>query len=233
MRIFKEKREDRPAVYVGTYGKYAEGSIDGEWVHPGDFDTKEDFLDYCVKTLHADEEDPEIMFQDADFLPSSLYSEYSFSDEAFEYCKMFDVDPERADGMEAYVELFGDFDERKFEDLYIGKFDSDEDMCWDYIENCGGISEAISSRDISNYFDYETFGRELRWDMNEEDENDSYYLNIVDDSELAEQYIEDVYGEVSEMTQETLERYFDISEYARAVMSSDVTSYNGYYFYNY
>ena len=36
---------ETPAVYCGTYGKYANGSIEGEWVNLTDFDTYEEFMD--------------------------------------------------------------------------------------------------------------------------------------------------------------------------------------------
>lgn len=33
---------DRPAIYVGTYHKYASGSIAGAWIYPGDYDSYEE-----------------------------------------------------------------------------------------------------------------------------------------------------------------------------------------------
>ena len=50
-------------IYVGTYAKYNNGSIFGEWLNLGDFDNLEDFYNKC-KEIHADEEDAEFMFQD-------------------------------------------------------------------------------------------------------------------------------------------------------------------------
>ena len=32
--------DNRVAVYVGTYGKYNDGSIEGQWVYPADYDTR-------------------------------------------------------------------------------------------------------------------------------------------------------------------------------------------------
>ena len=54
---------DQPAIYCGTYKKYNEGSLFGAWLDLRTFDSYEEFIDVC-KQLHADEEDPELMFQD-------------------------------------------------------------------------------------------------------------------------------------------------------------------------
>lgn len=63
-------------IYVGTYAKYNSGSIQGAWLDLEDFDDKESFLEAC-KELHADESDPELMFQDFEGFPKSMYSESS------------------------------------------------------------------------------------------------------------------------------------------------------------
>lgn len=55
-----------PAVYVGTYHKYNCGSIAGKWLDLTEFDDEQDFFAACSE-LHADEEDPELMFQDSGF----------------------------------------------------------------------------------------------------------------------------------------------------------------------
>lgn len=50
-------------IYVGTYKKYNEGSIFGEWLNLSDYNDLEEFYNAC-KELHKDEHDPEFMFQD-------------------------------------------------------------------------------------------------------------------------------------------------------------------------
>ena len=81
---------DSPALYCGTYGKYDEGNLRGMWVHPNTFDSYEDFLNLC-KAIHADEEEPELMFQDFANIPDSLYHE-SMGEKEFEkimeYCEL-------------------------------------------------------------------------------------------------------------------------------------------------
>lgn len=51
------------SAYVGTYAKYNSEDLSGQWIDVSEYDNMEAFLEACKK-LHADEEDPEIMFQD-------------------------------------------------------------------------------------------------------------------------------------------------------------------------
>lgn len=60
---------DQPAIYCGTYKKYNEGSLFGAWLDLRTFDSYEEFIDVCMQ-LHADEEDPELMFQDYQCFPA-------------------------------------------------------------------------------------------------------------------------------------------------------------------
>jgi antirestriction protein len=64
--------DDTPKVYVGTYAKYNNGDLTGEWVDLTNFSNKEDFLEYCAE-LHSDESDPEFMFQDYENFPREYY----------------------------------------------------------------------------------------------------------------------------------------------------------------
>lgn len=52
-------------VYVGTYGKYNDGNLNGEWFDLGDYSDKDEFIEACLE-FHEDEEDPELMVQDVD-----------------------------------------------------------------------------------------------------------------------------------------------------------------------
>ena len=71
------------AVYCGTYKKYNEGSLDGGWLYLGRYQNGAAFLEACRK-LHADESDPEFMYQDSEYLPDEFYSESCIYPEVFE-----------------------------------------------------------------------------------------------------------------------------------------------------
>lgn len=58
-------------VYVGTYKKYNNGSLDGAWLKLEDYASYKDFVEACRK-LHKDEKDPELMIQDTSEMPDGL-----------------------------------------------------------------------------------------------------------------------------------------------------------------
>lgn len=171
--------EIRTKVYVGTYRKYNEGSIAGKWFYPADYDTLNDFISACCK-LHNDEKEPELMFQDYEYLPKCLYEEGCFSEKAFAFAKAFDKTDEK-DALIAYVDLAcghieddPDFLLSDFEDNYIGEFSSDEEACEEDAEmflNAYNVPDCVR-----NYFDYEAFARTMMIDYFEQD---GFYFRAV------------------------------------------------------
>lgn len=167
---------NKPAVYVGTYHKYASGSIYGEWLCPGDFGSYEEFFDAC-KELHKDEREPEFMFQDFEYLPENLYCESFFSEEAFAYCKAIEEvsDP---DAFAAYFEITSkystDSDEMisDFEDHFIGEYASDEDACYEYAEEL--LDSYNVPEQIRCYFDYSAYARDCM--ITDFIENNGFYF---------------------------------------------------------
>lgn len=73
----------KAAVYVGTYKKYNEGSLEGAWLHLNEFSTNEEFLKKCTQ-VHKDESEPEFMYQDTEYLPSEMYTECIIYPEVFQ-----------------------------------------------------------------------------------------------------------------------------------------------------
>ena len=229
-KIVKEADEqnysDAPAVYVGTYGKYADGSIDGEWVKLTDFDTYDDFMDY-IRELHKDESDPEFMFQDYENFPEAWYSESGLSEETFDkIIEWYEMDDEERSAYEAYLDLGVGDDIEDFHERYEGQFSSPTDLAYHLVEELGLPGNA------EYYFDFETFGRELSYDYHEGDpdyEDDEgnpqdpehYYDSdehdigeIRSDSELGEDFVDNM-GGVEELGKDTIERYFDYEQFGR------------------
>lgn len=146
-----------PAVYCGTYGKYAGGSITGMWVDLTTFYDYDDFIEFCCN-LHSDEDDPELMFQDYENFPRELYSESCFGEDTFDtiikYANHYD-----RDALDAFIGCFGIEDMHKFDEFYVGKFDSEEDFAYHIADECYDIERTMGS--LSYYFDYEKFARDL------------------------------------------------------------------------
>lgn len=146
-----------PAVYVGTYHQYNCGSIFGKWFDLTDFDDEDAFYDAC-RTLHAGEDDPELMFQDWEGIPSPFASESSVSwafIEAFRQAQ----DEGRAVAFVAWAEYTGECDYDAFDDAYYGEAESEEDFAYGFVEDNGLLNDVPESLRV--YFDYEAYARDL------------------------------------------------------------------------
>ena len=134
-------------VYVGTYGKYNNGSLFGAWLDLSDYSDKEDFYEAC-RELHKDEEDAEYMFQDWENVPENLIGESWISENFFTlrdavenlgdteqeaffvWCnyKSHDLSEEDADDLV-----------RDFQDEYQGQYDDEEDFAYQIVEECDDL----------------------------------------------------------------------------------------------
>lgn len=148
---------NNPAVYCGTYGKYNSGSLEGMWIDLTTFFDYDDFIEFCYN-LHADEEDPELMFQDYENFPRELYSESCFDEDDFDTIIKYASFADR-DAVDAFLSCFSVDELDKFEDAYQGEFDSEEDFAYHIIDECYDIEQTMGN--LSFYFDYEKFARDL------------------------------------------------------------------------
>ena len=149
---------DSPALYCGTYGKYNTGNFRGMWVDLSTFDSYEDFLNFC-KAIHADEEDPELMYQDFANMPDCFYRE-SMGEEEFnnllKYCDLCDeynvfaVD----DFLKFYKPEYLDMMPDAYEGVYCSREEFAEEKA-DEDFNLPNMGE------IAQYFDYNAYARDL------------------------------------------------------------------------
>ncbi|MBD5421679.1 MAG: antirestriction protein ArdA [Bacteroides sp.] len=158
----KSSCNGKPALYVGTYAKYNNGSIRGLWIDLSSFNSFDDFITFC-KAIHADEADPELMAQDFEGFPRQWYNEGFIYEEDFdkilEYSEM--CDKYGKDAVDDYMEFYDSLD--KFEEAYCGEWDSEEDFARNIIEECYNLEKMMG--ELAIYFDYEAFGHELfLWD---------------------------------------------------------------------
>lgn len=254
-KIVKEADEgnnydgDTPKIYVGTYAKYNDGSIDGKWITISDYNTYEEFVDAC-RELHSDEDDPEFMVQDYENFPEKWYHEGGLpSEEEFDKINEFYMmDDDEKGAYEAYVNYTGDDDFDNFQDAYQGHFDSPTDFAYDMVESLGW--NGVGQENIDMYFDYDSFGRDLMYDFHigDPDNTDSegnpedpdhYYDNdgydegeYESDTQVAEDYIENI-GGVDQLGQETMQNYFDYEAYGRDLLINDFFEEDGYIFRRY
>ena len=150
---------DSPALYCGTYGKYNSGNLSGMWVDLSTFDDYEEFINFC-KAIHADEEDPELMYQDYENMPGSLYHE-SMGEKGFnkieEYCEL--CDDYSVEAVDDFLEWDSTENLDNMHDAYVGVYDSREDFAREIVSDCYDIENIMGN--LACYFDYEAFARDL------------------------------------------------------------------------
>ena len=154
-----ECERESPALYCGTYGKYNSGNLGGMWVNISTFDSYDDFLNFC-KAIHADEEDPELMFQDFANIPDSLYHE-SMGEKEFnnllKYCEL--CDEYNVSAVDDFLEFYSPEDLDNMQDAYVGVYDSEEDFAREIVNDCYDLDKMMG--DLAYYFNYEALTRDL------------------------------------------------------------------------
>lgn len=170
------------SVYVGTYGKYNEGSLYGKWINLSNYSDLEEFYK-DIRELHKDEEDPEFMFQDyevPDLINSlDLISEGYISKDIFEILQAIEDSNYDEEVLEAYLVGYGYNDEAiediiaKVEEAYSGEYSSDEDFVQELLEGCGDIP-----RNLPGYIhiDWERTARDIMYDYSAS--NNHYFRNL-------------------------------------------------------
>ena len=156
-------------IYVSTYAKYNNGSLQGDWLSLDSYSSLEGFYDACV-VLHADEVDPEFMFQDFENFPSVFCTETTLDERVFEWLALGVVDREIVD---AFLECIGD-SPNVFENslaAYQGQHDCYADFAYEYIESIVMLYNV--DENIKRYFDYDAFTRDLMFDYTSY--NDYYF----------------------------------------------------------
>ena len=147
-------------IYVGTYKKYNEGSLAGKWLDVDDFSNAEEFYAECKK-LHADESDPEFMFQDWEDIPDELISECWLGETLFDFVEAGTASHLDYEAFLAGADLGIPWD--KIEEAYHGEWRSDEDFVTDLLDGSDGIP------DLPNYIhiDWEGTARDIMMDYAE------------------------------------------------------------------
>ena len=152
-------QSDSPALYCGTYGKYNSGNLGGMWVDLSTFDSYEDFKTFCL-AIHADENEPELMYQDFEIMSRSLYHE-SMGEKEFnnilEYCEL--CDDYSVEAVDDFLEIFRPEDLDNMQDAYVGEYDSKEDFAREIVNDCYDLDKMMGN--LACYFDYEAFARDL------------------------------------------------------------------------
>ena len=151
--------QHEPAVYVGTYEKYNNGSIGGGWMSLEGHD-KESFYAACAE-LHSDESDPEFMFQDFQNFPREFYGESGLAAEIWDWLEL-DEDDRKL--LAQYCDAIGceGLTIEDARDAFHGTADSEAEFAERMAEDCGEIPKDLPSWIV---IDWETsWNCNLRYD---------------------------------------------------------------------
>jgi antirestriction protein len=155
MMDMKGRKNMTMRIYVGTYGKYNDGSIKGAWLDLEDYSDKEDFLAACHE-LHKDESDPELMFQDFEGIPEGMVSESHIDAEVWEVLAMPEEDRELLTLYRENCDRDATLEDAK--DRYCGTYASEADWAEEFLEESGALKEVPKS--LRYCIDFEKYARD-------------------------------------------------------------------------
>jgi len=168
-------------IYVGTYAKYNNGDLTGEWLDLSDYSTAEELMEAMQET-HEDEEDPEFMIQDMEEHAEALGVEESMSledwEQVYEALEALEASHLDIEIVAAYCENMGEAINAdtisKAEEAYQGQYDSDEEFAQEFAEELGCMDKKASWP--YTCIDWEWAARELMHDYFES--NGHYFRNL-------------------------------------------------------
>lgn len=214
-------------IYIMNLGKYNEGNLVGEWL---ELPASEEEIKETLDNISINELYEEYIIADYENTFDFKISEYSNIEElnqVAEYLEGFteyeqqQINALLDGGYIDYKNLVNEdieLDNYAFVELDQNTMLSDEsNLAYSLIDSFyGGDLSYIEN--ISSYFDYESFARDLYFDKshiidgldNEEE------LDNMGESEFCDWYLEGI-SNVDGLERETLERYFDYEKYGRDI----------------
>lgn len=158
-------------VYVGTYAKYAAGSLHGEWLTLSAYASKEEFLEAC-QAVHEDEPDAEFMFQSIEGPTFGMIEEDDIDGEIFNILSQLDDDELAM--FQAYRKNVSDGTFSAAQDAYAGTYESDIEFAEELADELGFINKDAGWP--YTCIDWAMAARELMWDYFEQDGH--YFRNL-------------------------------------------------------
>ena len=170
--------ENKPRLWVSTWGKYNDGSLDGDWFDLEDYADKEEFLE-AARKRHKDDPDPEFLFNDFEGFPKAFYWESGVHDKLFEFIHL---DTDDREVVEAYIDgVLGDVpdDFENAREKLMRVYDEHKtgaDFAEEFAEEIGAIPEDMPTW-ISVDWEH-TWKGNLRFDFDRvESEGKTYFFN--------------------------------------------------------
>ena len=206
-----------PSVYVGTFFKYNNGSLEGEWVDLTQFSDREEFYEYCGE-LHNDEDDPEFMFQDWEYIPDGMIGESWIKESLWDLMPFYEEY-----GYDLVHDVMNDCnltDADEFESAMQNASIYYTDSVSDAVQMfCEEVGETDNPEWCARYFDMEKWGRDIRLeggldyeledieDEEERAEREEELYNM-SDYEIGEYFLEMMGGDITEAVRESQLSYY-------------------------
>lgn len=128
-------------LYVGTYEKYNNGNLAGAWLNLADYVDQDEFL-AAARAVHADEADPELMFQDFEGFPRAWYAE-GCAPPAILW-EWLELDEAEQLALGAFADhMGGPVTVGDFRDAWRGQWDRGADFAENFAEECGEIPKNL------------------------------------------------------------------------------------------
>ena len=147
-----------PQIYVGTYAKYNDGSLEGQWFDMEDYSNAEEFHAACQEFHGVGEH--EFMYQDMADCPEGMVSESSISAEFWDWLALDDYEKELLAVYRDHVDADGTLEDAQ--DSFMGTADSPEDWAEEFLADTGGLDGMAEN--LKQYFDYKAYARDCGFD---------------------------------------------------------------------
>lgn len=166
-------------AYITNLGKYNEGELVGEWV---EFPVSDDEIEEILERIGIDGEEYEEYFitdYEADFNAADILGEYVTLETLNEIAEALENTSDEATTL-AVIEAAYPRDAQELidciesaDDHWVITYDAAgghnvSDLAWYYIDMSGGI-ESLGRDTLESYFNYESFGRDLKIEFTETD----------------------------------------------------------------
>lgn len=142
-------------IYVGTYAKYNNGSIEGAWLDCEDYADHAGFVEACEE-LHNNEADPEFMFQDFEDFPKCFYGESSIDPRLWDFLNLDARDQEIVSAWLSENSLSSYEDLQSIVDSFTGCYDSWATYAEEITNSCHKVPDHLQF-----YIDWEKMGRDM------------------------------------------------------------------------
>lgn len=170
---------NNPCVYVACLAAYNDGYLHGIWIDLTEgFEQAKEKINLMIKSSKADYAE-EYAIHDSSGFCGYRVEEYSNIEELCTVAELIDQYEREDEGKgELISHLISDFGIdgaiEQLENNFIGKYDSVLDYAYEYVEDTGMFRDCSDL--VSRYFDYESFARDLDYDLNTYNINGGTYI---------------------------------------------------------